>query len=377
MKLTCKRDSFWRAFQTAAAVAPSKSPKPILQNVKLRVREGEGTILATDTELGIRVAVEDLQVEVPGSVVFPVSRFGMLLRESTDEQLTMETDGTNTVVRGERSEFELPAANPDEFPEVPEFEADSYVQVPGRAIKQLIHRTIFATESESARYALSGVLLEFQDNRMTAIATDGRRLAKYEIPVEIVGGMFPVEQNTIVPARSLQLIDRVITDEQSQVAMTIRGNNILLHTPQATVSSRLVEGRFPRWRDVMPDPKDRTAIELSVGPLLAAIRQAAVVSDKDSTGIDFQFAGGSVVLSGKTAGVGRSRVELPVAYDGPELLLTLDNRYAVDFLRVLDPASSFTLYLKNAEAAALCMADDTYQYVLMPLSRDRPRSGEG
>ena len=116
MKFTCERDKILSAFQTAATVAPSRSPKPILQNVKLIVSQQEATLLATDMEVAIRLEVPGIQVEAPGSAVLPVGRFGSILRESTDAKLLVEADAQGTVVRGERSEFKLPGENPDEFP---------------------------------------------------------------------------------------------------------------------------------------------------------------------------------------------------------------------------------------------------------------------
>ena len=112
-------------------------------------------------------------------------------------------------------------------------------------------------------------------------------------------------------------------------------------------------------------------IELTVGPLYSAVRQAAIVTSEESRGVDFTFEKGSLVLSGRTAEVGQSRIEVPVAYDGDKLGITLDPRYLIDFLKVLDPEKTFTLDLKDSESAAVCTTDDGYGYVIMPLA---PRS---
>ena len=132
MKVTCDREQLLAAFQTAAAVAPARSPKPILQNVKLEVSENSAIILATDLEVGVRTVVSGVDVQVAGAAVLPVARFGSILRESSDEQLRIETDGQATLVRGERSEFRLPAENPHEFPAVAEFTEAKYHQLPAR-----------------------------------------------------------------------------------------------------------------------------------------------------------------------------------------------------------------------------------------------------
>ena len=117
-----------------------------------------------------------------------MARFGSILRESSDERLRIETDAQATIVRGERSEFRLPAENPHEFPAVADFTETKYHQFPARLLKELIRRTAFATDNESSRYALGGVLLEFAADKITGVGTDGRRLAKMEVPAQSVGG---------------------------------------------------------------------------------------------------------------------------------------------------------------------------------------------
>lgn len=371
MRFVCERDKLLAAFQTAATVAPSRSPKPILQNVKLVVTQQQATLMATDMEVGIRIDVPGIEVDAPGTAVLPVSRFGSILRESTDAKLQVEADPQGTVVRGDRSEFKFPGQNPDEFPEVAQFTDESYYEVSARLLKELIRRTLFATDTESSRYALGGVLLEFESDKVTAVGTDGRRLAKMEGPCVCVGQINQNDAMTIVPARSMQLIERAFTDLESEVRVSAHVNDVLLKSPRATIYSRLVEGRFPKWRDVFPKRRESVQIELAVGPLYAALRQASIVANEDSRGIDFTFAEGTLVLSGATAEIGQSRVELPVPYDGPSLTVTLDNRYVAEFLRVLDPEKTLTFDLENTDSAALLTTDDGYGYVVMPLARDR------
>ena len=371
MKITCDRELLLSGFQTAAIVAPARSPKPILQNVKLEVHEHGAIFMATDMEIGIRIDVEGIQVESPGSVVLPVSRFGTLLRESTDEKLRLEADLSGVQVRGDRSEFKLPAQNPDEFPMVVSFEEKKYHKVPARLFKEMTRRTLFATDTESSRYALGGVLLEMDEKKITAIGTDGRRLAKMEGPAESVEGHVTGDTMTIVPARSMQLIERALTEAEAEVLVAARANDVLIKTPKATIYSRLVEGRFPKWRDVFPVRQQAVSIDITVGPMYSALRQAAVVSDDESRGIDFQFGEGKLVMAGSTAEVGQSRVELPIPYDGPVISVTMDNRFVADFLKVLDSERVFTVEIENAESAALFSTDDGYGYVVMPLARDR------
>lgn len=372
MKITCPRQPLQEAFQTAAAVAPARSPKPILQNVRLDATDKSGLLMATDLEVGVRVELTALEIEQPGSVLLPVQRFGMILRESSDEQLHLESSESGTLVRGDRSQITLLAEDPAEFPQVASFDEQSYHEVPARLLRELIRRTLFATDNESSRYALGGVLLELEPEKITAVGTDGRRLAKMEGPAVSVGEHGSGEHSTIVPARSLQLIERAVSDADAEIKIAARANDLLVRSPRATIYTRLVEGRFPRWRDVLPqDRPGAQKISLTVGPLLATIRQAAVVATDESRGIDCTFAAGNLVLQARTADAGQSRIELPIGYDGPQIDITLDHRFVAEYLRVLEPDRNVELELLDSDGPAVFRTDDGYAYVVMPLARDR------
>lgn len=371
MKISCDREQFLNAFMTAATVAPSRSPKPILRNVKLDAAADASTLMATDMEVGIRIEVAGIEVQESGSVLAPVSLLGSILRESSDEKLVIEADSNGTVVRGERSEFKLPAENPDEFPSVTGFTEEAFHEVPSRLFKELVRRTLFATDAESSRYALGGVLLEMSEDKITAVATDGRRLAKMEGPAMAVGGHQTGDAMTIVPSRAMQLMERALSDGDAEIQVAARANDILVKSPRATIYSRLVEGRFPKWREVFPTRQESVQIEIAVGPFYSALRQAAIVASEESRGIDLAFGGGSLVMAGATAEIGQSRVELPIPYAGEVITVTLDHRFVADFLKVLDAEKAVTVDIQDAESAALFTTDDGYGYVIMPLARDQ------
>jgi DNA polymerase-3 subunit beta len=371
MKICCDRTKFLEAFQVVASVAPSRSPKVILQNVKIEATEQTVVLSATDMEVGIRCEVEGVEVHTTGSAILPVTRFGGILRETPDEQLEIEADNQGTQVRGTRSSFKLPGVNPSDFPDVASFEDDAYHQVSARFLKEIIHRTIFATDSESSRYALGGVLLELSEGDLIAVGTDGRRLAKMQGPAESIGGHQTEGSTTIVPSRALQLIDRALADDENEVKVSTHTNDVLVQSDRVTVYARLVEGRFPNWRDVFPSREDNIQIVLPIGSFYSAVRQAAIVTSDESRGIDFTFGDGNAILAGEASETGQSRIELPIEYDGTPITLMLDPKYMTDFLKVLDANKTFSLEVKDAKSAAVCLTDDGYGYVIMPMARDR------
>lgn len=371
MKLIGDREKLASAFQLAASIAQSKSPKEILHNVKIEVTKDKSTLMATDSEAGIRIDVDGIEAVTEGKALLNVSRVGQILKESNDDRLTIESDDSRILIKGQHSEFKLPSANPDEYPTVTGFEEDRYHEIPARLFKEMVRRTSFATDTDSTRFALGGVLLELSGEEVLAVGTDGRRLARMAGKGKSVGGHETMGSATIVPVRSLLLMERSIGDKDEVVHVASRGNDILIRSNRCTMYSRLLEGRYPNWRQVIPDRTDAVVIHLTVGPFYNVIRQAAIVADQESRGLDLEFGNGSLLLSAKTADLGQSRVEMPIDYDGEEIKMKLDYRFLGDFLRVLDPETQFTLHIVNSTSSALLKTDDGYAYVVMPMALDK------
>jgi DNA polymerase-3 subunit beta len=370
MKIRSPKEPLLAAVQTAAAVVPSRSPKPVLTNIKFEADQGGAVVSATDLEVGIRAAVEGVETLAAGAVLLPSSRLVAILREAAAGTVVeIETDGTAAVVKAARSEFRLPVEDPLEFPSVAGFPEGPCFELSTPLVHELVRRTVFATDNESSRYALGGVLLELSATGVIAVGTDGRRLAKMEGPCQIHGGE-AAEAQPIVPARAMQLVERSLGGPDTPVQIAVRGSEILVRTAGTTISARLVEGRFPRWRDVFPERPDAARVHLMAGPLLAAVRQAAIVTSEQSKGVDFSFEPGQLVLSGRSAESGESRVELPIDYASAAVRIKLDPRFMSDFLRVLDGGTTISVEIADPQSACVCRTDDGYGYVIMPLAAD-------
>jgi DNA polymerase-3 subunit beta len=375
MKVRCNREPLLAALQSASAVVPSRSTKPVLTNVKLEASTSadgspKAVLLASDLEVGIRVELGVVDVTAAGSVLLPSSRLSAIVRESpSGAEFEIYSDGNATVVKAARSQFRLPAEDPMEFPSVATFPDEACFELSTPLAREIVRRTVFATDNESSRYALGGVLVEFAEGRAIAVGTDGRRLAKMEGPVASSGGS-PSGAQPIVPARAMQLVERCLGSQDAPVHVAVRPSEIIVRTCGTTISARLVEGRFPRWRDVFPDRPDATRVSVTAGPLLAAVRQAAITTSEQSKGVDFSFEPGVLVLSGRSSESGESRVELPIDHTGETVRIKIDPRFASDFLRVLDPGTNVSIEITDAQSAAVCRTDDGYGYVIMPLAAD-------
>ena len=240
-----------------------------------------------------------------------------------------------------------------------------------RYLKKLIRRTIFATDVESTRYALGGVLVELTAESIAMVGTDGRRLARMSAAAEVENEPTGPAGTPVIPVKALKLIERNLADDDPPVHLAIQsGTAVLMRTESAVIYSRLVEGRFPRYQDVFPTNIE-VKIPLEAGPLRLAVEQASIVTSEESRGVDFRFGSGLLKLTSQSADVGSSHVELPIAYEGKAVEITFDPRYLVDALKTLDDAAAITAELIDAKNAAVFKTDDHYTYVVMPLTRER------
>ena len=370
MKLFCHRPTLTAAMQLVSGVVPSRTPKDILKNVKLVVANGDVTLIATDQEVGIRYKLEGVETDSNGEALLPTARLISILRELPDEKVTLDISADQINITSGGSEFKLSAEDPAEFPPVADFEGDAWHIIPGKSLKEMIRRTSFATDVESTRYALGGLLLELGEDEITIAATDTRRLAVVKAACRTQGSPGVPDGKPVVPTKAMTLVERTITDDETDVDVVVRSNEALLRSGNATIYSRLVDGRFPRYNDVIPR-ENKTDVSLVVGPFHGAIRQAQIVTSEESRGVDFEFNDGTLRLNSRAADIGQSKVELPIVFDADELVITFDPRYVADFLRVLESEKQVTLGLTDGDSAAVFRTDDDYTYVIMPLSRDR------
>jgi DNA polymerase-3 subunit beta len=367
MKALCPREGLLAACQLASVAVASRDVKPILKNLKAIAGEHGCTLMATDLELGIRIEVRSVQVDEAGEAVLPAGRLTEILRESSDQELTLEATSEASFIRGESSEFEMPGDDPAEFPDIPTFTDAKYHEVAADVLRTMIRRTVFAAAKESPRYAITGILWEFTDGQAKLVATDGRRLAVATGPANAKGGADAKGHSHVVPTKAMSLLERLLQDTEEPVRVSLRPNEALFKTDRAMIYSRLVEGRFPPYGEVIPK-KPTTKIPLEVGKFQAAVRQAKIMTDDESKRVNFTFSAGKLTLQAKAAETGRSRVDLPVEYAGANLTIGLDPGYLTDMLRILPPDAPLVLEIVDPISPALLRCGPEYLYVIMPLT---------
>jgi DNA polymerase-3 subunit beta len=373
MKLTVDREAMLAACQAAAAALPGKDIKPVLRNLKAVATPADGdapsrlTLVATDLEVGVRVTLTGLDVGEPGEALLP-PRLAEALREARDASLAVDAGPDSCSLRGLLSplEYEIPAEPPGTFPDFPAFDGGRFHELSAGTLREMAARASFAAasgEQGTARGAMCGVMWDLDGGKALLAATDGRRLAACEGVATAHGGHSA--RSAIVPLKAMALLRQHLAGEPgAPVQVCFRPNDVLFRAGDAEVYSRLIEGRFPDYQAILPK-KFATAVTVPAGPLAVALRQAAVMADRDTRRVTFDFAAGRLRLSSESAG--RSRVELALeGLEGPPVVVLLDSRYVLDMLKVLPKDAPVDVSLAGPLKPVLFASGPWYRYVVMP-----------
>lgn len=367
MKALCPRDGLLMAFQLAGSAVPTREVKPILQNLKAVAEDGRCSFLATDLELGIRLDVLGLQIQEPGEAILPAQQFLKILRETPDEELSLETTSTTCTVQGKHSFFEMPSEDPAHFPQFPTFDESSHHEISAGTLREMIRRTIFAVGGANSRHTMTGLCWELDGEDVTIVGTDSRRLAMIKGKGTVQGDHGTKGRRLIVPAKTMHLLDRNLQDDDEMVRVCFQTNEVLFRTELASINSRLVEGTFPDYRQAFP-PKSDVVIPFRTGDLLDGVRQAAVMTEEESKRVTFHFENGTLTMRAQGARSGRSQVEMPANYDGDELDIHFNPAYVIDLLKILPAEEEVRLEMTDGAHAAMFKVGTNYSYLVMPLT---------
>ena len=365
MLVKCQRDGLLAACQVVAAAAAGRTTKPILSSIKAVAEKDTLTLMATDLEVGIRYALKGVSIDQPGEAILAINRLIPILRESPDPEIVIDADDRRAKIFTTSSEFEMPSEDPKEFPPIPSLEG-KYHELTAGVLRSLIRRTSFAVGKDNTKYAITAVLWEVEDGKARLVATDTRRLA-------VATGLANVEagetkgHSHLVPAKAMQLLERNLHDDLELVKVALRPNEVIFQTEKAMIYSRLVEGRYPPYQSILPK-KSLAKIPLPVDAFLSSIRQAAIMTDDETKRVSFVFGKNKLVLQAQGATTGKSKVEMPVQYDGEEMRIDFDPNYVVDMLKILDGRDEITLELTDNLKPALFKHGTDYQYLVMPLT---------
>lgn len=366
MKVKFNRLGFQEALSLVTSIVPSRTPKPILQCLRLTTEGDVVVVYATDLEVGISCQIPQVEIESPGDVVIPAEKLSAIIRESIDEVIELEASESTVQIRGADSHFTIYGHEPSQYPSVPGFDGSGDFEVGLGKLQEGIEMTVFAAAKESTRYALNGVLWEIDGKKLTLVATDGRRLAKCVVALSSVAKEKLPEGRIIVPSKTMVLLDKVVGDEKAKVSVKFSGNQIILACDQVVISSNLVEGNFPKYEDIIPTGCSSKLV-LSREATLSAVRRAALLANEDSKGIKLRFSKGMLEFSSRAPETGDAQIEMPVDYDDGDMEIGFNPQFLIDVLRVIK-SSELELELGDPDRPGVIKSGSNFLYIVMPVN---------
>jgi len=366
MRLTISREKLQEGLNAVTASIPGKTTLPVLANILVETTERGIKLSGTDLDIAVSTEVA-ADVETPGAVTIPAKKLSEIARELPPAPVKIAAIGEQRItLECGRSRFKLLGLPRDEFPTFPAVKFDESWRIRSGDLQKLISHTAFAVSTEESRPILNGVLWELRPDRMSMVATNGHRLAKMDVP--ITSDSAP-SNDLIVPPKALEQVRRLFPAEE-ELEIGKGENHIGFRSPFTAVFTRLIEGPYPNYEQVIPKDNDRIAIA-DKASLVSALKRMSVVASDQTHRIRLSFNAGMLKFSVQTPDLGEAQDELPIRFSGDQLDIGFNASYLLEILRYI-PTDDVKITLKAPERAATLEPEGwsdpaSYLCLVMPL----------
>ena len=369
MKLSIERAALLRSLNHVQSVVERRNTIPILSNVLMKAEDGQLSMATTDMDLELNESVA-ANVSESGATTAPAHTLHDIVRklpDGSEVELSLNSEGTQMTVKSGRSQFKLSCLPTADFPEIGAGDLPSGFSLPAADLRALIDRTRFAMSTEETRYYLNGIYLHEAEQEgvkvLRAVATDGHRLARFEMPLpEGCAGM----PGVIIPRKAIGELRKLIDEAADAIQIDLSESKIRFSFDHVVMTSKLIDGTFPDYQRVIPEGNDKV-VEVDAKVLTSAVDRVSTISDGKSRAVKVTLNGKQMVLSASSAEAGSATEELEVNGD-TDIEIGFNAKYLLDItsqiegegcrLTLADPASP-TIIQDNSDPSSL--------YVLMPL----------
>jgi DNA polymerase III subunit beta len=367
MKFTITREQLQEGLVAVAASVPSKTTLPVLSNILLEATKDSIRLSGTDLDIAVSTTVP-ASVDQDGAITLPARKLVEIVRELPSAAIRVTTSGEQRVtIECGRSKFKLLGLPREEFPAFPAVKFDRAWRSSSGELHKLIGHVAFAASTEESRPILNGVLWELRADKMRMVATNGHRLARMDVPS--TGAAAETQADLIVPPKALEQIRKLFSAEE-EVEIARSENHLGFRSTTTQVYTRLIEGPYPNYEQVIPRENDKVATA-DKAALTSALRRMSIVASDQTHRIRMAFANGSCKLSVQTPDLGEAQEEVTVTYEGDPLEIGFNASYLLEIMKFI-PTEEVRMTFKAPERAATVEPvgwDDPASYLtlVMPL----------
>jgi len=371
VKVTSLQENLARGLQIAGRAVSTRGSLPILGNVLLRTENGRLKLTATNLEVGINVWVP-AKVDDDGGITVPAKLFTDFVNSLPPgpAELSLNVRTKTVHLKSGPYEANFKGMDAEEFPIIPVAPEKPTTRLPKSTLRRMINEVAFVATTDDSRPVLTGVLTTFEGEKLTMAAADPYRLS---VRTGTLSSRVESKLEVIIPARSLQEVWRIIddTDDPVEIFVTPNGSQVIFHTQEADLVSRVIEGQFPNYRQVIPTGKAATRIVAQREDLLQATRLASLFARDSANMLRFQVDPDQqppLVISANAAEVGDNTAKVEATVDGQNTTIAFNSRFISDALGSLTaPEVALELGGPLAPGVVKIVGDDTYLHVVMPL----------
>jgi DNA polymerase-3 subunit beta len=355
MKFSIEREALLQPISQVVGVVERRQTLPVLANFLISAKGKRLSITGTDMEVELLTTVE-ADISAEGETTVPARKLVDIVR--------MLPEGVNITVSSGRGRYTLATLPATEFPATDQVETLEVFKIQEVNLKTLLDKTAFAMANQDVRYYLNGLLFDFHDATLTTVATDGHRLAVCDLGVELGLGE---ERQLIVPRKGVLELTRMLSEVDDLVELAIGKNHVRLVKDSSVFTSKLIDGRFPEYRAVIPKGTDRH-IRLDRQSFTQALQRAAILSNEKYRGVRLEAAGNALKIIAHNPQHEEAIEEVEAALNFDQIAIGFNVTYLLDALTAIE-ASSVVMELKDANSSCLITADPAGpdRHVVMPL----------
>ncbi|KMT21740.1 DNA polymerase III subunit beta [Clostridium cylindrosporum] len=363
MWFTCKKEILQEGINIASRAASNKTTYPILEGILIRAIDGKVILTATDLDFGIETNI-DAQVTEPGTIVINSKLFQDLIRKLPNEDITLRVSDRNVNISCKNSEFNIVGTSPEDFPSLPLINENTMYELSEDILKNMIKQTIFAVAQDETRPIFTGILFEVKESMLSFVALDGYRLS---IKKERLDGASDI--NAVIPGKALSEISKILDIKGEKVKITFTPNHILFNLEGTKVISRLLEGDFINYRQIIPDEYS-LKVNVDRGELLHSIERASLLSREGKTNlIRFDIKDNSIIITSNSQ-LGNVCEKVDVETQGDDIKIAFNAKYFLDALRIIE-ADNIILELSTSVSPCIVKKcdneDEDFIYLVLPV----------
>ena len=329
-----------------SSVVPNKTTMPILSTVLMSAENGIFSISATDLDISVTSRVNGTVAE-EGKIAVPAKKLAEIVKSLDGDDVALDTEADKLTLSCGKSRFVINARSAEDFPKLPKQESKTSFPIDPEIVGALIQKTKYAVSTDLTRPALCGVLWEVDRKGISMVATDGHRLAKVEIALDL--GTVQ-KMDVIVPPKALDTM-RTYAEGEKEVRISIGENSISFDMKETTIYSRLLEGPFPNYQRVIP-AKNEKELVISRSALQEATKRVSILSDTLTKQVIFSIGKTKLNLNVSTQELGEAREEIEASFSGEAMDIGYNANYVLDILRTVD-AEEIVFLLDRPDNAAV------------------------